>query len=73
MFEYVMIKNVNDSDQCAEKLIKLVKDKLCFVNLIPYNSTGAFERSLPGRIKKFRQILESAGISVTQRYHFGGI
>lgn len=72
MFEYVMIKDLNDSDQCAEKLIGLVKDKLCFVNLIPYNPTGDFERSLPARIRKFREILESAGVAVTQRYRFGG-
>jgi len=72
MFEYVMIKDLNDSDQCAEKLIKLLKNKLCFVNLIPYNPTGIFERSLSGRIRKFKEILESAGIAVTQRYHFGG-
>ena len=71
MFEYVMIKDLNDSDRCAEKLIGLVKNKLCFVNLIPYNLTGTFERSLSGRIKKFREILESAGVAVTQRYRFG--
>ena len=72
MFEYVMIKDLNDSDRYAEKLIELVKNKLCFVNLIPYNPTGAFERSLSGRIRKFREILESAGVAVTQRYRFGG-
>ncbi len=72
MFEYVMMKDLNDSDECAEKLVRLVKKKLCFVNLIPYNPTGTFERPLSNRIKKFREILERAGVTVTQRYRFGG-
>ena len=71
MFGYVMIKGVNDSDQCAQKLAKLMKKPLFFLNLIPYNPTGDFQPSNPQRIKKFKDILEKAGITVTQRYRLG--
>lgn len=72
MIEYVMIKNINDFDECARELAKLVKKPLYFVNLISYNPTGDFEPSLPARIKKFKEILEKSGITVTQRFRFGG-
>jgi len=71
MFEYIMIRGVNDSDECAQKLAKLMKRPLCFLNLISYNPTGVFQPSSPQRIKKFKEILEKAGIPVTQRYRFG--
>lgn len=72
MFEYIMIKDLNDSNEQAEKLVGLVKNiPLSFVNLITYNPTGVFKPSLPERIKKFKEILEKSGVSVTQRYRFG--
>ena len=42
MFEYLMIKEVNDSDRDAFELVKLMKKPLYMVNLIPYNPTGRF-------------------------------
>ena len=72
MFEYIMIKGVNDSDKNALELSKIAKNRLCFVNLIPCNSIGEkFQPSTTKRIKKFRKILEKEKISVTQRYLFG--
>ncbi|MBU2539933.1 23S rRNA (adenine(2503)-C(2))-methyltransferase RlmN [Patescibacteria group bacterium] len=71
MFEYVMIKDVNDTDECAKELAKLVKKPLYFVNLILYNPTGIFKSSEPARIKRFKEILEKYGVPVTQRYRFG--
>jgi len=71
MFEYIMIKDVNDSQEHAKALAKLMKDPLYFVNLISYNETGVFKPSDPGTIKKFKQTLEKEGIAVTQRYRFG--
>ena len=71
MFEYIMIKDINDSDDCARELAELAKRKLFFVNLIAYNPTGIYKRSAPSRIKKFRQILENEGVAVTQRWRFG--
>ena len=72
MFEYVMIKGVNDSEEQAAELAELLKNiPLSFVNLISYNPTGIFRPSSPERIKKFKEILEEKGISATQRHRFG--
>lgn len=71
MFEYVMIGGVNDSEEQAKKLAKLLKKPLYMINLIAYNPTGKFKASSPEQIKKFKDILEAAGIFTTQRYRFG--
>ncbi len=71
MFEYLMIKDLNDTDECARRLSILVKNRLCMVNLISYNFTGVFKPSLSERIKKFKEILEKEKISVVERYRFG--
>jgi 23S rRNA (adenine2503-C2)-methyltransferase len=72
MFEYIMIKDVNDSDQNAHELVKLMNNYLYFVNLIRYNKTAVFQPSNGETIKRFKTILEQKGINITQRYHFGG-
>lgn len=74
MLEYIMIKGENDSDEQAHKLAKLIKgmkNPLCFVNLIAYNPTGIFKPSDPQRIKEFKSILEQEHIDVTERHRFG--
>ncbi|XOB46414.1 MAG: 23S rRNA (adenine(2503)-C(2))-methyltransferase RlmN [Candidatus Nealsonbacteria bacterium] len=71
MFEYLMMKDLNDSDVYAQKLSKLMKKPLYFVNLISYNPTGVFKPSSSWRMKKFKEILEKEGVQVTQRYRFG--
>lgn len=72
MFEYLLIKGVNDSPENARELAELLKGKsLCFVNLIPYNPTAKFQPSPPEVIKKFKQVLEKAHITVTERHRFG--
>ena len=71
MFEYLMLKDLNDSDVHAQRLSKLMKKSLYLVNLILYNPTGVFEPSSSVRIKKFKEILRKEGVQVTQRYRFG--
>jgi 23S rRNA (adenine2503-C2)-methyltransferase len=71
MFEYIMIKDVNDSDDNARELIKIMNKKLYFVNLISYNETGVFKASDTKRIDSFKAVLEKAKIRYTQRYRFG--
>lgn len=71
MFEYLMIKEVNDSDKDAIELAKLMQKPLYMVNLIPYNETGRFRASSRERIEKFKKILEDAGVAVTVRLSFG--
>ena len=72
--EYIMLEGINDSDECAKELAKLVKDKLMYVNLIPYNETSNFnmKRSNDFKIKSFYDILKSNNINVTIRKEMGG-
>ncbi len=81
MFEYIMLRNVNDSEEHARALAKLLKKPLYMVNLISYNftrqslsdggPTTLLYPSPASQIKKFKEILESNGITVTQRHEFG--
>jgi len=74
MFEYIMIKGLNDAPAQAKELASLInkiKDGPCMVNLISYNETGIFEASAPETIKTFKDILHKEGVEVTQRYKFG--
>lgn len=71
MFEYLMIDEINDLEEHAFELVDLLKGKLCFVNLIQYNPTGAFTPSSQTRIKHFRDILIRNGINATIRFRFG--
>lgn len=71
MFEYVMIRGVNDSIEYAKELAKIMKKPLYMVNLIVYNPTGEFKASDNKTIKRFKEYLEGQGIYTTQRYEFG--
>ncbi len=70
-FEYVMLKDKNDSDADARELVRLIKHyKLpAKVNLIPFNPwPGApYECSTPERIRAFQEIVFGAGISAPAR------
>ena len=71
MFEYIMIKGVNDSEEQARRLAKILKRPLIFINLIACNPTGELKPSLAAQIKKFKDILEKSGLQALQRYRFG--
>ena len=62
-FEYVMLKDVNDTDEDARRLIKLIEGIPAKINLIPFNEwPGApYQRSDPDRIKAFADIIYNAG------------
>jgi 23S rRNA (adenine2503-C2)-methyltransferase len=70
-FEYVMLKDKNDSDEDARELVRLIrKYKLpAKVNLIPFNPWPgtAYECSTPERIRAFSSIVFEAGISAPVR------
>ncbi|WP_420606410.1 23S rRNA (adenine(2503)-C(2))-methyltransferase RlmN [Novosphingopyxis sp.] len=70
-FEYVMLKDKNDSDDDARELVRLLKQYRlpAKVNLIPFNPwDGApYECSAPDRIRKFSNIVFEAGISAPIR------
>ncbi|TBX20345.1 23S rRNA (adenine(2503)-C(2))-methyltransferase RlmN [Nioella sediminis] len=62
-FEYVMLKDVNDTDEDARRLVKLIKGIPAKINLIPFNEwPGApYERSDWERIERFADIIYKAG------------
>ncbi|MGM0366905.1 MAG: 23S rRNA (adenine(2503)-C(2))-methyltransferase RlmN [Actinomycetota bacterium] len=71
MFEYVMIDGLNDSPEQAEKLIALLGDTLCVVNLIPYNGNGRLKPSSREAVGHFREVLKQGNINVIERQRFG--
>jgi 23S rRNA (adenine2503-C2)-methyltransferase len=70
-FEYVMLKDKNDSDEDARELVRLIRNyKLpAKVNLIPFNPWpgAAYECSDPERVQRFSDIVFEAGISAPIR------
>jgi 23S rRNA (adenine2503-C2)-methyltransferase len=72
-FEYIMISGLNDSDECAQELIRLIKPTHGFINLIPYNEVmeNDFRRPSNNRVHAFHDLLLQAGIKATIRKEFG--
>jgi 23S rRNA (adenine2503-C2)-methyltransferase len=62
-FEYVMLDGVNDSDEDARRLVKLIEGIPAKINLIPFNEwPGApYKRSSNNRIRAFADIIYKAG------------
>ena len=62
-FEYVMLKDINDSDDDARRLVKLISGIPAKINLIPFNEwPGApYQRSDWDRIEAFSDIVFNAG------------
>lgn len=76
---YALMEGTNDSLEHAEALVSLIrkqgpKSYLYHVNLIRFNpgpGTMEFKRPSVGRVSKFVEIIEKAGIQVTLRQSFG--
>jgi 23S rRNA (adenine2503-C2)-methyltransferase len=64
-FEYVMLKDINDTDDDAKRLVKLISGIPAKINLIPFNPWpgSPFESSGAERIKQFAKIINNAGYS----------
>ena len=72
-FEYIMLKDINDSKENALELASLLRGINCYVNLIPYNETEniSFKRTEKEKILAFYDILKKEKINVTIRREFG--
>ena len=72
-FEYSLVKGVNDTKECANELIELVKGLNCHINLIPVNPIKErdYEQSEKNSIKNFKDMLERKGINATVRREMG--
>jgi len=69
MFEYILIKDLNDSVSDAENLAEKLRDIPCKINLLPYNETEAlsFQRPSDEKIELFQRTLWKAGYTVLVR------
>ena len=72
-FEYSLIENINDSEECARILIGLVKGLNCHINLIPINPIKErdYKHSSKEYINRFKNILESNKVNATVRRELG--
>jgi len=66
MFEYTLLKGINDSDMDARMLVRKLKDIPCKINLLSYNECSALPYKSPDkkRIFAFQQILLEAHYTV---------
>ena len=69
MFEYILIKNLNDSISDAENLAEKLRDIPCKINLLPYNETKdlPFQRPSNRKIELFQKTLWKEGYTVLVR------
>ena len=72
-FEYTLIKDVNDTEECALELSRRLNGMLCHVNLIPVNNVEERKniRSTDDSINKFMHLLKKNGINATIRRTLG--
>ncbi len=75
-FEYIMLRDFNDTLDCAKQLVSFIRDNnlFAYVNLIPYNEVKEkpYRRSEKTRVNAFVDYLKKNGINCTVRKEFGG-
>lgn len=72
-FEYILLKGVNDSKQCARQLADLVKGLCAYVNLIPYNEVdenGYHQTDMKTALQFYDWVMQS-GVKATLRARHG--
>ena len=71
-FEYVLMDEINDNPKDSEKLVKLLSNVECKLNVIPYNEIGGeYSRPSDEKIEAFLQPLKKANFPVTVRWSKG--
>jgi 23S rRNA (adenine2503-C2)-methyltransferase len=68
-FEYVMLKDVNDTPEDARRLVRLLSGIKAKVNLLPLNEAAGipFERPSDATVNRFARILAERGVTVSVR------
>ena len=68
-FEYVMLKDVNDTPDDARRLVRLLSGIKAKVNLLPLNEAAGipFERPSDAAVNRFAKILADRGVTVSVR------
>lgn len=72
-FEYALLAGINDQPQHARRLAKLLKGRPMLLNVIPYNPVAGlpYATPRPEAIRRFREVLEAAGLTVKFRQRKG--
>ena len=72
-FEYVLLGGINDSEQEARELVRLLRHRTVMLNVIPYNPVAGLPYVTPSTrsIAEFRQTLEGGGVNVMFRQRKG--
>lgn len=72
-YEYLLLKDVNDTVEHAKELAKLLRNQIALVNLINFNPSKElpFQPSSRKRIIAFQEVLDSREINNTLRYSYG--
>jgi len=72
-FEYALMRGINDSDDIARDLARLLAGMLCHVNIIPLNPVDLlpYERPDPAGVERFAALVRAGGIPTTVRYSRG--
>ena len=70
-FEYILLKDVNDTMECADELASLIRPVFAYVNLIPYNEVNENGYHRSTRAEVFMDRLMKKCVNVTIRKEFG--
>lgn len=72
-FEYILLKGINDTKDCALELAQLLKGLNAYVNLIPYNEvkTKSYRSTAHDVAEEFFVVLHKQGINATIRMEHG--
>lgn len=72
-FEYVLLKDLNDSLEDARRLVRLLKGIRCKVNLIPHNPYpgSPFQQPSDERVLAFQRVLAESGLTAPIRWSHG--
>lgn len=72
-YEYIMLKDVNDSIEHAKQLVELIKPTYAYVNLIPYNPVieNGYDRAESDKVHAFMDYCIKHGVNTTIRKEFG--
>ena len=72
-FEYVLLAGINDTQQCALELVRLLRGRVSMLNVIPYNQVAGLPYATPSSeaIHNFRNFLLEGGINIMFRQRKG--
>ena len=72
-FEYVLLAGINDGEQHARGLVKLLRGRPALLNVIPFNPVSGLDFRTPSKasIDRFRSTLEAGGINIQFRQRKG--